>query len=367
METARAVMVKSHAFYACLVLNTKMVEDPTCDTAWTNYVSIGYNPDFIEGLDVPTVIFVLAHEVMHVALKHNIRRGTRNPEKWNRAADYAINWMLHEQGFKIWKSCLIDSKFKDMSAEQIYDLIRDEPGDGDGGGMSGDGGGMSGDLRPPPRMTEEQAAKVNTQVNRAIAQATMMAKARGQMPSNMEMLIENIYDEPIPWDQVLLEYMRRVIKCDENWSRRNRRFSNVVLPSRHSPGMNELVIVADSSGSMFIKEVFERVATAVDYIVRVVKPLAVRVVWADDDECSNQDFFLPGETIVLHPKGGGGTDMRLACNYVRQYDPEVVLLITDGYTPWDTEPYSYPLIVACTTDAPCPNYAQVVRIDVNSG
>lgn len=360
METARAVMVKSHVFYACMVLNTDCIEDPHTDTAWTDYRRIGYNPQFIEGLKISVVIFVLAHEVMHMVLKHNTRRGNRNPEKWNYAADFAINWMLHEQGFDVWEHALIDAKYKDLSAEQIYDLL---PDNYDGGGQ----GGMSGDLRPlPPGMTDEEKAKNETKVNRVIAQAATMAKARGQLPAGLGMLIDQIYDEPVPWDQVLLDYMQRVIKVDENWSRRSRRYSTVVLPSRHSPGMNELVVIADSSGSMFEKSVFERVATALDYIVRVVKPLTVRVVWADDDECSNMEIFEPGDTIVIHPKGGGGTDMCKPLGFAEQFQPEVVLLITDGYTPWPSST-PFPLIIACTTDAPCPDFAQVVRIDVTNG
>ena len=358
METARAVMVKSHVFYACLLLNTKCEPDPGCGTAWTNYVKIGYDPDFIESLDMKVVLFVLAHEIMHIVLKHNVRRGMRDPEKWNWAADYAINWMLHEQGFTVWEHCLISSKYKGMSAEQIYDLLPDDAG-------KGGQGGMEGDLRPLPAMTQEERSKAEVHVNRAIAQAAVMAKARGQLPAGLDLIIDQIYDEPVPWDQVLLDYMTRVVKVDENWSRRNRRYASTVLPSLKSPGMNELVLVGDTSGSMFHKSVFERVATAIDYIVRVVKPLNVHVIWADDADCSNQEDFEPGQEIILNPKGGGGTDMRKPLAFAEERSPEVVVLVTDAYTPWP-ESTPYPLIIACTTDAECPEWAQVVRIDVTT-
>jgi predicted metal-dependent peptidase len=128
--------------------------------------------------------------------------------------------------------------------------------------------------------------------------------------------------------------------------------------------MDELTIVADSSGSMFTKEIFERIAVAVNHIVTVIKPLEVRVIWADDKDCSNVDVFADGEDVVLHPKGGGGTDMRKPLAYVEQYSPEVVLLLTDGYTPWPDMATPYPLIIGCTTDAPCPDWAGVVRIEV---
>lgn len=51
LETARAGLVKTKAlmFFASALLQTKFVEDPTCDTAWTDMTVIGYNPEFIEG------------------------------------------------------------------------------------------------------------------------------------------------------------------------------------------------------------------------------------------------------------------------------------------------------------------------------
>ena len=359
MEIARAVMVRSHVFYACMILKTLCIEDPGCETAWTDYTRIGYDPAFVESLDMKVVLFVLAHEIMHIVLKHNTRRGNRNPEKWNYACDFAINWMLHKDGFVIWEKACLDAQYADMSAEQIYEIL---PEKYDGG----DQGGLSGDLRAPPPMDEEERAEHEVAINRAIAQSAMMAKARGQLPGSLEKLIDKIYDEPVPWDKVLEDYMTRVVKNNENWSHRNRRFSSVVLPSLKTPGMNELVVIGDTSRSMFLKSVFERVGTAIDYIVRVVKPLNVHVIWADDADCANQEDFEPGQDIILHPKGGGGTDMRKPLRFAEERSPEVVVLVTDGYTPWPDAPTPFPLIIACTTDAGCPDWAQVVRIDVEA-
>src|SRR3954463_16523663 len=99
-ETARAglVKVKELMFFASALLQTKFIEDPSCETAWTDMVVIGYNPKFIEGLDIPTAKFVIIHELMHILLKHGLRRGSRDPDRWNKACDYAINIMLRDLG-----------------------------------------------------------------------------------------------------------------------------------------------------------------------------------------------------------------------------------------------------------------------------
>ena len=80
-ETARAglVKVKELMFFASALLQTKFIEDPSCPTAWTDMTVIGYNPAFIEGLDIPTAKFVIIHELMYILLKHGLRRGGRDP------------------------------------------------------------------------------------------------------------------------------------------------------------------------------------------------------------------------------------------------------------------------------------------------
>lgn len=205
-ETARAVLVKDNPFYACIVLSTPFVEERSILTACTDMQKVYYNPDFIESLDVPTVIFVIIHEILHIILKHGFRRGSRNPEKWNYAADFAINLMAKQDGFKVWQHALLDTKYGGMSAEQIYEKLPDPPpqSGGGGGGQGGDDdgyqmgpgqGGMDGDLRPLPKGVEK--SEVETKINRTIAQATAVAKMRGKMPGSLSTIIDTIYEEPI--------------------------------------------------------------------------------------------------------------------------------------------------------------------------
>jgi predicted metal-dependent peptidase len=381
-ETARAglVKVKAMMFFASALLQTKFVVDNTQPTAWTDMVVIGYNENFIESLDIPTAKFVIIHELLHILLKHGLRRGGRDPEEWNKCCDYAINIMLKKLGFSIWAYALIEPKYDGMSAEQIYALREQErgkskegkqgqsqPGQGQGQGQPqpGNQGGLSGDLRPVPAATSEQAAAIDHEISKVVARATAIAKQHGVMPGKLEAIVSAGYEDPVPWEQVLIDYMTACVNQDENWNRRNRRYSNVILPSHRSNGMDELTIVADSSGSMFSTSIFERIAVAVNHIVTVIKPMTVRVIWADDKDCQNIDVFENGAEVVLHPRGGGGTDMRKPLAYVaEQYQPEVVLLLTDGYTPWPDLPTAYPLIIGCTTNAPCPDWAGVVRVEV---
>ena len=88
----------------------------------TDGVSLYYNPEFVDTLNSATLAGVLAHEVMHPALQHHVRRSGRDPRRWNEACDYAINPLLLDAGLSLPEGVLVDHRFRGMSAEQIYNL-----------------------------------------------------------------------------------------------------------------------------------------------------------------------------------------------------------------------------------------------------
>jgi predicted metal-dependent peptidase len=62
-----------------------------CDTMATDGYYIYVNPSFCASLSSNEIAFVFAHEVMHCALLHPYRRGSRDAQRWNRACDYVVN------------------------------------------------------------------------------------------------------------------------------------------------------------------------------------------------------------------------------------------------------------------------------------
>ena len=132
----------------CLSLKHKFTED--ISTAATNGLSIIYNPDFLNMLTAQERTGLLAHEVWHVAFNHLARVGSRDKMLWNKAGDYVINYMLTKAGFTIPKGGLYDPRFSDMSTEQVYEIIKDEPEDEHGGSD------FEIDLLDPPPGTDPQ-------------------------------------------------------------------------------------------------------------------------------------------------------------------------------------------------------------------
>lgn len=99
-------------------------------TMATNGLNIIYHPEFVMRQNKGGINFVLCHEILHCLGDHMTRRGTRDPEIWNHAADYAINpildaevgrdfeWPKKEDGTRMG---LFEEKYSGMRAEDIYD------------------------------------------------------------------------------------------------------------------------------------------------------------------------------------------------------------------------------------------------------
>lgn len=368
LQKARAKMLIKHPFFATLLMSTPMVITRDVPTAGTDMAKLYINPDFIEAMtNDEQVLTLFGHEVMHIALEHGLRLQGRNPMVANWAMDYAINLILKESGFEAIDNWLYDEKYKDMSWDQIYELLMKDVDkarkQGKGKGMPGDGppGGIGADIMDPASAGDPAAeAKLRRGIQQKVAQAAQVARMAGKLAGSLERLVGDILDPKVPWAEVLRDYMTRVCTTEESWSRRNRRFQNVYLPAKRSENrMGEIILIGDTSGSIGNDELCQYMAEA-GAIADDVHPERIRILWADT-RVAGEQVFEEGDPLKAEPKGGGGTDMRVPLEYAIQYDPQVVVLFTDGYTPWPDREPEYPLIVCCTTDAPVP-IGQVVRI-----
>src|SRR5882724_9127319 len=123
-------------------------------------MAFGIGTDFVETLNAATLAGTLAHEVMHPALHHHVRRSGRDPKRWNMACDFAINPLLIDAGLNLPEGVLLDNRFRGMSAEQIYNLLEMEA-ERDPGGKdeeSEPGGERSNAEQPPTGEANEPSA-----------------------------------------------------------------------------------------------------------------------------------------------------------------------------------------------------------------
>src|SRR5688572_18425832 len=117
---AKVSVVLDNPFFATLLMRKKFVEDATIETACVAGQTISYNPEWFMSLPHEEMKGVICHEALHTAFLHHTRREGRDPKKWNMACDYAINGIILNAGMALPASRLYDSKYDNMSAEDIY-------------------------------------------------------------------------------------------------------------------------------------------------------------------------------------------------------------------------------------------------------
>ena len=101
IQKARTALVLDHPFFGSLLFRLKGRESRSVKTMATDGVSLYYNTDFVKTLNAATLAGTLAHEVMHPALHHHVRRSGRDPKQWNQACDFAINPLLIDAGLSL--------------------------------------------------------------------------------------------------------------------------------------------------------------------------------------------------------------------------------------------------------------------------
>lgn len=380
---ARSSLILTQPFFGALALRLRPVEAPeiTKDIA-TNGKVLAYNPKFIDSIDDAELKAIICHEVLHCAMGHPWRRDVREFKKWNKACDYAINPIITASGMTLPKGHLDRKDWHGKNAESIYTLIQaqeeqqnkpdkngpqdqglpagsvmdgnnpmgddDEEGEGEGkGDKDGDGKG-----KPKPSKGDAQAdAKEQEQQWKvAAAQAAQAAKLRGELPAELERMITEAIRSKVDWKSTLRRFMQQVAKNDYTWRKPKGRYmaSGVYLPDMYSEAMPPVFVVIDTSGSIGQEEM-NLFAGEINAIVDEAKPEKTYIAYVDA-AVHGVDEFLPGEEIVLNPKGGGGTDMTKGFSYVKKegLEPACMIFLTDGYTPFG-EAQEYPVLWCMTT------------------
>lgn len=129
-DLAMGWFLSSYPLLGALASRFTLVPDAELARSWDISVA-AISPDageiYLNPLHTMSALqwrFVLAHEMLHAALRHGDRVGARDPYLWNVAADYVINGWLVEMGVgEMPDGLLYDPELAGMSAEAVYDQI----------------------------------------------------------------------------------------------------------------------------------------------------------------------------------------------------------------------------------------------------
>ena len=287
IKKARTGLVLDAPFWGALSCRLKLVEDASCETAWTDGKTIGYNPAYIDELTLQQVKGLLGHETAHCAFQHHQRRDSRDAHDWNRATDYTINGILQAEGFELPPGALIDAQFDGLSSEQVFTRLTagpepkpqqdnpapesgdenpqdegetptdqpqgdssDDSDDSDAPDASGDDGSESGDTEPendgngdtdapgdapgdapqssdPGKCGEVRDAPPEEgepeDWAQAVQEAQNYANACGKMGEGAARAVEDILAPVVDWRDRLRDFIETTAKQDYTWGTPNRR------------------------------------------------------------------------------------------------------------------------------------------------
>lgn len=331
---AKSLLILDHPFFGTACTKRPIIYTDTVPTAAMSATGQMYmNVDFCAPLTVQQLMFLLAHEAMHYMLAHGLRRGHRDPQAWNVAADKVINDTLIDAGVGdfIDGGITLDGA-REMAAESLYDETDDGDGQGPGGLGNDIGDPTDADGQPLDDATIHQLeaeAKIDA------IQSAKAAKAVGKLPASIERMVEELINVSTPWYDILERFMAGKIKDGYSWNRPNRRFiaRNIYIPGTdYVPKMGPIVIGVDTSGSIGPDEI-AMFNGHINRIIDTCNPEVVHVVYCDYDVAGVDEYTPEDFPVTIQCKGGGGTSFKPVFDWIdnNAIDPECVVYLTDGY------------------------------------
>lgn len=309
-------------FFITVAFSVKHIWDDTIPTACTDGLTIRYNPDFFMGLNSEEQLFLLLHETLHIVFQHMVRRGDLDAKKWNYAADYVINYILVSRGFKMPAGGLYDRQYADLTTDQVYKLLPDQPTIDL----------PMADLVAPEKPEEVQVTqqKIDQILVRASMQSQMAGEKPGTIPGAIQFYIDSLLNPKLPWHSILARYVNKVIRQGFNWQKPNRRFfPKHYLPSRATKNLCDIAVAIDTSSSVSDAE-FHRFATEVYTILKHQRPSSLTLIQFDTRIHNVSKIRTPRDLMATQFYGRGGTRIDEVVNWAAKHKPHILLVFSDG-------------------------------------
>lgn len=338
----------------------------------------------------------LIHELNHL-LRLHFKRAEHIPTKYssilNIAQDLAINTHFADMKFELPKWAVFPSKFgfpESLSTEEYFELLMKDYDkiknqlDKFIKVVSGNCGSCADNQSRPWELPIDDAdyPAINNfeqeLIRKKVAQDIVKhSKERGNIPGDLLRWAEELVSPQVNWQAELRAKVKNAIyyeqgKTDYTYTRPSRRQSSMkgfVLPGQRKPVINITVII-DTSGSMDNDSLSQCLAETKAILKQTNMSNGLRFITCDasiqgDKQITN---LLQAKNLM---KGGGGTDMTLAieqaCNTKGLPKPNIIILLTDGYTPWPSEKPKVDKFITAVVNGSVsgvPEWSKVVEVNI---
>ena len=346
---SRMRLLCTNGFYGLLLMHVTFSLDETLDTAATDGERIYFGPEFLDSISDAELDFVIMHEIMHVVLQHLARKGERDMERFNIAADIVVNSeIMNSFGGDERKISVNGGPAMHLTpdgqegylytAEQVYEML----------GKVMPASGFKDD-HSMWESAEENGKLQDVWVQRLKEACAAMEirdpdHSRGLLPAFAERFLKELRNPQIDWRKILTEFVQEEI-MDYSFTPPDRRFDggDFFLPdfNEREDRLENILFMIDTSGSMsdeMITAAYSEIKGAID---QFDGKLSGWLGFFDALVIPPKPFSDEAELRIIRPEGSGGTDFNAVFEYVRKNMqenlPASIIILTDGYAPFPPE------------------------------
>lgn len=364
------------ALFATAVVPAPRLGSVAVDRSWRLYV----DPVLVGRWSAQELAGVLIHHVGHLLRDHAGRADqlgidASSERDWIVAADAEINDDLLDSGLDLPVDSIIPSAFECEPGRFAEEYFRSARGRDI---QAGDcGSGAHGQRRSwdsddgAPRISAVDAHLLRRRVAGEVRDR--VANLAGEVPEGWRRWADELLEPRVDWRTTLAAALRAgfasAAGCvDYSYTRPSRRTSvagDVVLPALRRP-LPAVAVVIDTSASMS-EELLGEVVGEVEGILRAIGVGRERTsVLSCDAEVHSVQRVTSARRVEL--LGGGGTDMGAGIDSALALRPRpaVIVVLTDGYTPWPAKrPKGCRVVVGLVGAGgrPVPEWARLIRIE----
>ncbi len=321
LSASRVRLRARFPFFGALLLFARVIPTQTCALAATDGTDLFLNPDGVEALRPSELDGLLLHELLHAALLHVDRRRSREPLRWNIAADIVVNGIIAAlPKITLPAGGVRDPALEALPVEEVYERLEgrviplalvdllDGVGDGD------------------PAAGKQRAS----QWREALAQAeTLTRMSIGTLPANLRRAVREVLSPSLDWRAMLWRFVT-VTPCDYRDFDRRFVHRGIYLDALQGDALHVAVAI-DTSGSIQGPQL-ARFLGELRGILGAYPHVEVALYYVD--AALDGPHALTDDAEIPAPTGGGGTDFRPFFAHVaetRAESPRVLVYLTDGF------------------------------------
>lgn len=360
-EAKLHMLTKQHnAFLSSLLYNFEVIpDDQNTKTIHHNLTEskIGVNSNWFCNLEPNLRATAIAEQLYHIAFMHEWRQGAKDPELYQKACDQVVRNMMVSAGFELLPDAPVETKYKNLSVENVYTEMEKQWKKGNNENDNGNGNGnnndpLGNDVKPENSQGDAPSPQAQQRIHQALNNAAMAeemtsGKQMAKEGQEFEHLFEDINKGKLAWNVILQNYLNERTQGEISYERFDRRMLpyDLYLPTNISQtNINKVAVAFDVSGSV-TEEQIQAFLREMHTIKDQLNPKKMDVVTFNHDIVDIFTFTEYDQINNVTMDIGGGTDLKPVFNhYLKPANkPEFLIVFSDlecypikNKTPFDT-------------------------------